>query len=809
MQKITPELISSINTLESRYPYSAGVVSLNLSSGSYKIENMSFVPDGVRALSGNKFTAHLQNQSVLLLYTDLKTKANSGTGLDVASQRSFYNANKGADVYYISDPEMSTPPAIDAYSRILVSSVKYSPYIGVEFSSADGITLTNALNINPTGTPSYFTGYSTVPDMLPPDGTTKLGAICRLYTNDTGAPLTLTAWMDRYKSVSSGDYFAISKRFQIDHALGSTVDLPNSQLIGGDCYTGIYYQQVWRPAGIDGVPTASTPSDYILDSNGIVTRHGAAITNSGYAVGFPVRSKYNFSIRAFNPVDKVEKELFGKDRIYTSSLVTSDVHGNRQPETSVINYGNIVDKSVFLRPAYTDQIPFSKISYKNRLVTSEISTPGEFQNGYRDFRGLNFKDYDEDLGEITTIVSGGVYTYVVYTAGVSLIEVAERTAITSKDTSTNVYLSTSDVLPPKSTPILTSIGSQHLNSVLSIETAVVGVDADNKKIWFADKTNVEIISDQKVQYLLDSIIKDGVKDIVTTYDSTTYDIMFSFFKLDGTETSLVYNAKFKVWYGSSDTCPLTVANIEGKRINLQTDQLGNIRMYKPIIGRYSEMDDKKSNESLIDKIASSVVDMNDSYIEFVVRGQNGEKISLPNILINGEGVPKQVDIVSPSTLQYSITPSPNQITGVYSDTIPTITNIYMKIADQASLATNQFIITRTENGTYRKVNIGDAITLIVSGIAYHHTVADVKYNAGTTDIVVDRQITAGIPEALYYGWKLPYRLLVCEKHDNTLKLNIPSAIQASRIAGLATDPQLLMNSSASKVPADRWIKVRL
>jgi len=824
-----------------KYPYSANIHSYTQFYATYydtTIEKLQYVDDGMRTFASTQFTGRLDRQAAFFLKHPMAAKEyTDGTFLSKTDQQTFSDANfttydNGVYKSYDAINGITIKDDKHPYSQLLMTGVKYSPYLGITLksgSSSFSTHLTGLLSMedNPTSTSKkvYFTGYKEVDKMVPTDGSTVLGAVVGLYTNKYGDILRQKDWIQKYSVKRSSGYFAISERFVIDNALSKDISWRDAYLTGGDCYTGFYYQRAWRPGGIDGVPAASTPINYVKDGD-LEIRNGVNITNSGYAIGFPVRSKYNFAIRSKYKADILDGNLYGKDRTYTSSFPKGEVHGNRQPETSVINYGNIVEGSVNTKQQYDISIPFNKSDYDNRVVTSEISVTGEFENGYRNFKGLNFKDYDEELGEIIAMTSSGVHTYIVYTNGVAIIEVSERSAITSETTGTNVYIGSAGVLPPKSTPVFTTVGSQHLHSVVNTEKGIFGVDADTKKIWSINVTDKKVISEYRIQAILNRLITAELKDIISSYDTVYSEVTFNFIYNDDSQKSILYSVANDLWYGTSDIHKLYQFNIEDVQLSLQkpNDVYG---LYYPTINKYHVIDSLKypriGVRSIIidDPAIGGSYDIYNSYIEFILRHEDLSKFNLSNIVINGVGVPTSIDIMSEDTQDYSINPS---IFGHIADTIPIHTNIYMKDAEDAdvglvtsSTAIDLYSIRRSHSPKYRDLKREDQITLELetstNDLIFHQfTIADIKTIAGNDIITLSHKLESNITDVhtLYYGWKVPIRISLGEVASGKTKITIPSKKHADMIKGDFTqDKQGYRNNQANAKPYGRWVRMRL
>lgn len=805
-----------------------------------EIIEIQYVDDSLRAFSSLSFAGKLDRQGSLFLNRPIASETDNSTdvyyiGYDdqLAFSTTQLVTNPTKNLYYREDQTLVGSNLMkfdtDTTFQILMPGVNYSPYIGIKLDPSNAVSGILSTTLDISSTPdvkgSYFTGFGgdnmttnqtgNTDFMVPADDLeTSMGAMVRVYANNQSSMLDAVSWVNKYKISKAGSFSAISERYPIHQVLNiSTSPWSVPFLKGGDCYAGFYYQRVWRPGGIAGVPTATNPSLYTYDDGGIAIREGVNITNSGYAIGFPVRSVYNFAIRASYSTDDVEKKLYGKDRSYTSSFPEGEVHGNRQAESAKINYGNILHESVLTTEPFDPTIPYLKLDYDNRVITSEISVTGEFENGFRNFKGLNYKDYDESLGPITVIVSNGLYTYIVYKNGISLVEISERSAITSESTQTNVYIASADVLPPKSTPIFTSTGSQHLRSIVPTETGIYGIDAEAKKVWAIKVTEKKVISDMTIQTLLNELITSTLNDIIGSYDVTTEEITFTFIYNDNTQKSILYNAEHNTWCGTTDIHRLYQFNIENKALSLQRpDGTSIYNLYYPVLNTTENVLFKEVGQTTaIDDRTALTKTVYDSYIEFIVKSEELFKFDLSNIIINGIGVPSSIDIVTDNQENYTIDTAHVNVSGIVQQTLPVHTNVYMQDSlsgDLNYLDTYRF--ERTRNTNYKTLKIGDKITLDLNNTLQQFVIANVSFDENVTDtVVLSEPMINSTLNALYYGWKVPVRISLGESLGGKVKLTIPSKKHADLLKmDVSTAQNYHVNYSNAK-PYGRWVKLRL
>jgi hypothetical protein len=200
-------------------------------------------------------------------------------------------------------------------------------------------------------------------------------------------------------------------------------------------------------------------------------------------------------------------------------------------------------------------VPHIKNWFGTRIMYSDIHINDGFKNGFRVFRGTNYRDYTREYGEIVKLIPFESSLLCVFEHGVALIPVNER-AVAGQGAGGNVYINTSNVLPENPKVISDMFGSQWPESILKVpgrtgDSAqyVYGVDTVAKKIWRTDGNTLECISDFKVQEFLNNNItlgereltpKIGIRNVKTHYNAFKRDVMFTFY--DNT-----YGCEEKVW----------------------------------------------------------------------------------------------------------------------------------------------------------------------------------------------------------------------------------------------------------------------
>ena len=112
----------------------------------------------------------------------------------------------------------------------------------------------------------------------------------------------------------------------------------------------------------------------------------------GFAIPIPVQSNYNFHLRVKERADEREYRVYGKDRLFLP--IKGEIRGDRLLETRNFNFGykDLGSEKDYFR--LNTNTPYIKVSYPNRIYTSNPGIENEFWNGFTVFTGLNFKDYN-------------------------------------------------------------------------------------------------------------------------------------------------------------------------------------------------------------------------------------------------------------------------------------------------------------------------------------------------------------------------------------------------------------------------------
>lgn len=790
-------------------------INYSISTGSYGtlgIKTAQFVPDGYRNYMSGKFTSRSDRQANLFTYpftsrlgfTELFTNPLSFTNSRYSFEDALVAANEASGETGLSNYTAYTYEAISKLSNYigsgtegkpinetgfgyingawLSSNVTYLPYIGIEVNRNDVATAIHDALKYPEGTFVKYTCKSGYGEQHPADA--QIAAlVCSMYGNAHGTYLPLGDWIERYNTNREDTYFPVTKRLRVNSSLDFVY------LTGGDCFVGYQHQQIWRPGGVDGVPTASSPKDYVDD------RTGTGLTDSGMSITYPTRSSINFFVRAKSDGSESEMSLYKQQRDRLRYKDLPNLRSIKRPETEELNYGNFIEDSISAKPKFDESVPFLEIKQPNRIYVSDAADSNTYKNGYRNFKGLSFRDYDPDLGYITSILSYGLYTYIIYSGGVSIIEVLERSAVqTSSENS--ILIGNAGVIPEKSSNIFSFLGSRYPHSIVSTEHGIFGVDTDRKKVWKVMGNAPAIVSDTKVQKLLNDYITDTLINVITTHNKEDDIVAFMFKYENGDKVTLSYNAKLDVWNGTSTSHSQFQFLINQKSYMIDYDGSSyNIIHSVPDIKNVT-----------ID--ATGSYNINSSYLEFVVSDETDVKFMLDNMIINGRCVPDSIDIIPEDGESYEL----GELgIGTYIG-MPCHTNMFVYDLPGSSITEISEYKISFNNSVNKTVTYkaGDLITLQRNNQMFKHKVSKVEIVSNTTTLTLARSDGSEYAiTALYYGWKVPLRLSLMEVDKGQTKISIPTKLHTMRLAAQTVNETLSVKNRYAARPSGRWIKIRM
>ena len=371
----------------------------------------------------------------------------------------------------------------------------------------------------------------------------------------------------RYSDKSS--YYAISERISLSNLSEYFTDykLTNS-LYRGDCYICQFTHRLNRNFQDPSAPSNHTFVDqytwrdnYKLKSDVLDSESASNINlgdvnavRLGMWVTFTLRSSRNLNIRSLDESNVDEASLMGHPRGFFPYFPMNTEGSYKIPEALCYNRGfetSVSERWNFEIP----DVPHIKNWFGTRIMYSDIHVNDAYKNGFRVFRGTNYRDYTREYGEIVKLISLESNLLCVFEHGIALIPVNER-AVAGQGQGGNIYINTSNVLPENPKILSDMFGSQWPESVLKVpgktgDSAqyVYGVDTVAKKIWRTDGNSLVCISDFKVQEFLNNNIslgereltpKIGIRNVKTVYNAFKRDVLFTFY--DNT-----YGFEEKVW----------------------------------------------------------------------------------------------------------------------------------------------------------------------------------------------------------------------------------------------------------------------
>jgi hypothetical protein len=183
-------------------------------------------------------------------------------------------------------------------------------------------------------------------------------------------------------------------------------------------------------------------------------------------VTFRFRSHNNLNIRTLDGSNIDETIMSGHERGYYPYYPMSVEGTYKIPDASVYNRGfikNLSERANFLVP----DVPHIKNWFGTRIVYSDIHINDAFKNGFRTFRGANYRDYTREFGEIIKLISLEDSLLCIFEHGVARIPVNER-ALAGSGSGGNIYVNTSNVLPENPLIISDMIGSQWADSIIKV-----------------------------------------------------------------------------------------------------------------------------------------------------------------------------------------------------------------------------------------------------------------------------------------------------------------------------------------------------
>ena len=354
----------------------------------------------------------------------------------------------------------------------------------------------------------------------------------KIYSG-TDKPLSRSSWAAKYRDTEDTGYFQVGKRIPVSELQDKV------SIFDGDCYVNYDYKRLWYGLGALEDEGATSPQEY-----------SSANRNEGFypkGVWMPMiaPSNDNTALRTMEKVSDTENKIYGGNRpIFNDKDDIQSFRSSRQLESNGYNHGYTKSGGVIRYGRIDITKPVQGVDRRpTRVMVSAPSIQSAFENGYRDFRGLNHRDYDSDLGEINKLISTGGKLMAIHAKGVSVIPFMEKSLV-SQD-SGGIFVQDAQILGPKLGTVSSKIGSQDKSSAITTSRFVYGYDKNRSSIWsygnhstnsYQVGDSLEIISDFKIKTLIRNY--EGILDnydtstVITTFDDQKSQVSFTFVGID-------------------------------------------------------------------------------------------------------------------------------------------------------------------------------------------------------------------------------------------------------------------------------------
>ena len=286
-------------------------------------------------------------------------------------------------------------------------------------------------------------------------------------------------------------------------------------------------------------------------------------------------SNYNLNVRAVDDQHVDERVLYGEFRGFypiNSSKIDESVF--KLPESKLLPIGN--SSTTRCIPYYiSEQSPFVKKHFDNRIAFSNVQANDSFSNSYRVFTGLSYQDIERTYGAIVKLIPLASSLFCVFEHGCGIVPINEK-ALLSTAQGQSIHLYGSQVVQSQITVVSQDYGTIWEDSIVVTPNGIYGVDTFAKKIWRYNSSGFSIISDQILQrYLNDKITRSetdlypivAVKNVKTHFNNYKGDVMFTFYD-DDVCWNLCYNERVDKFVTRYSWTPLLSENIQNNYVSI-------------------------------------------------------------------------------------------------------------------------------------------------------------------------------------------------------------------------------------------------
>ena len=377
-------------------------------------------------------------------------------------------------------------------------------------------------------------------------------------------------------------FYAITDRWALDD---KKWDDPNAFIwaMRGDCYTCTVSLRLQRNFVDSDVPV----NDIIIDPNTwkdnydgynttdedawlSINRGDVNTVPIGSWITWKCLSNYNLGLRALDYTNVEEMALMGNPRSFYPITGAFTSVGNKLEDSWKLNdgYSSTVGRKSFLP---VQDIPYTRDIFDTRIMFSNVQQDDAFQNAYRIFQGLSYKDMDRQYGGLVKLISWGTSLLAIFEHGITIIPVNEK-ALMATTTGQSIHMYGAGVLQNQMSIISQDYGTIWQESIIRTPLGVYGVDTYAKKIWrFSQDKGLELLSDGKIQRWLNDHIrlkeKDkyptiALKNVKSHYNNYKGDIMFTFYNdAEDEEWNICYNERLDKWSTRYSWIPLYSENV--------------------------------------------------------------------------------------------------------------------------------------------------------------------------------------------------------------------------------------------------------
>lgn len=398
----------------------------------------------------------------------------------------------------------------------------------------------------------------------------KAAALINVY--DAAGPRTTDNLKSIYSSVANETYQQISRRFYWNDSIeGADPSLSvqanqdqNGKItcFGGDCFINPMFRKIF----FNQYPDQTSPTD---DTN------ENSKCNVGYTLGLVTESHLNAAIRSEETADVNEQGRrtflpFGVD-----SNDTGDEFGENNPlrksrllESAILNKGYKAVHSLRNYFTVSDDSSYIGSNWFSRVIVSAKHSPNSFDNAYRNLSGINFQDYNPELGKIVRIMNYRDQLLAVYENGVLIIGVNQRIQ-TGSDAGGSIFIEAQGVLPPAASPLSLDTGSKWHDSIVNAYGTIMGIDSDRDVVWAITEGSLKEISlmryDARLRQLLESF-KSKEKGIFDNIVATHLDkkVVWSFLGKQKQDEAIGYDLLLQGFIGNVDYIPVASFKLPGR-----------------------------------------------------------------------------------------------------------------------------------------------------------------------------------------------------------------------------------------------------